>query len=204
MPQITPTISEHDRTLLAADDIVRNYESMKITPDTRHKLEHARIIQQLKDVLHRYMQPPPRVAPSNMPTQAPPRVVATNTPPLHTDPAIRPTVSPITPTQTGQPPRVTAPMLHPTAKQSIQQTRQQYSYNTTRAITPPDAHLGDVTINNIRTQQQSLQRDHATTQQPSAQIALLTPRPWSNAALNLLYNHTEFSWAAEDATIARD
>ena len=122
MPQIIPTISEHDRTLLAADDIVRNYESMKITPDTRHKLEHARIIQQLKDVLHRYMQPPLRVAPSNMPTQAPPRVVATNTPPLHTDPAIRPTVSPITPTQTGQPPRVTAPMLHPTAKQSIQLT----------------------------------------------------------------------------------
>ena len=93
--------------------------------------------------------------------------------------------------------------MHPTAKQSLQQTRHQHPYNT-RANTPPDAHLGDVNINTIRTQQQNPQADRPTTRPPSARIALLTPRRWTNAALNALYNHTEFSWAAEDATIAPD
>ena len=47
----TPTISEHDLTLLAARDMIQCWD-MTITPETRHKLEHAVVIQRMRDLLH--------------------------------------------------------------------------------------------------------------------------------------------------------
>ncbi len=53
----TPSISEHDLTLLAARDIVQCWD-VTIKPDTRHKLDHALVIQCMRDLLQ-HISPTP-------------------------------------------------------------------------------------------------------------------------------------------------
>ena len=154
----TPTISEHDRTILAAADIIQCWD-LKIKPDTRHKLEHAQVMQQIWNLL-----------------QTPPRVPATITRPA---PRVKPTPHP---TSYSEPPRVTHG--HPTSKTALQQlVPHQHQYNTRR--TTPMPTLGDVNISpdvndaDHHTNRVPPQQSPQKPTRRSARIALQSPRRWS-------------------------
>ncbi len=140
-----PTLSEHDRTLLAADNIIQCHD-LQITPDTRHKLEHATVIQQLQQLL----VPPPRVALTT--ERAPPRVT--------------PTTQPTIP---GGPPRVT--FAHPTAKEERHQTSHTHQYNTC-AIANPRKHGRHNTGTSVETTHLPYQQTHQTPHPYNGQPAL--------------------------------
>jgi hypothetical protein len=111
-----PTLSEHDRSLLAADDIIQCW-NLQIKPDTRHKLEHARVIQQLQQL----SSPAPRIKPTS------PLTITSKLP------RVTPT-SP--PSNNSGLPRVTH--THPTSKHACHQNYHTHQYNT-RANTPRGA-----------------------------------------------------------------
>ncbi len=166
-------ISEHDRTLLAADDILQSLD-IHIQPNTRHKLEHAHIMQQLHDLLHkcRDNNSPPRVAPN---TQPPPRVTPTTHPTdiqrlLRVTPTSHPTTSQV-------PPRVNNP---PTSKQALQQIKPHHPYNT-HATAPPDNSGDDINIHQPPSPQLSV--DDKQLQQQSPQPGLDPTRRSKHIAL---------------------
>ena len=125
----TPTLSEHDLTILAAQDIIQCWDKT-IKPETRHKIDHALVIQ----CMHNLLQPTlskqkylphrhPTVAPTAHPTEnsASPRVTPTLQP-TSGPPRVAMPTAPIP----REPPRVPANLTPPTTHSE----RPQHSYNT--------------------------------------------------------------------------